>query len=201
MEEIRNSALLDQIMKCAYELCKKNECSGLTREYIVIAAMTVLDAAKTPDQDAEEYSKTKELLSNLSREEGLIRGVIQAWQKKSIPSKEGILLSAARGNSISAARRSSRKEVTADLYLAEILKNTTPGIAALQQKQPDAENQPAPQPSAAEARTQQPTPQTPAPSAQEKTAGNEKTAAQDEGPLDLKAAVAAAKKQIGRAHV
>ena len=67
MNDIQNSDLLNRIMDRAELLRKENECSSLTRDYIIVAAIMVMDEGMSHDQDAEEFDKAKELLSGFTR--------------------------------------------------------------------------------------------------------------------------------------
>lgn len=131
MADIRNSALLDRIMEHAENLRRENDCSALTRDYIIIAAISVLDKAGPSDRGTEEYDKTRTLLANLSRQEDLLKKVLDKWHGKTIPSSEGMILATKRGKSLNTARLTDKKQLTADVFLGEILKDATTAVVEL----------------------------------------------------------------------
>lgn len=131
MVEIQNSELLNKIMDRAEALCKERECSSLTRDYIIVAAISVTDECVSSEQDADEYTKTKELLSVFTRDKKPIDSVLEKWHKKEIPYTERMILSTKKGKSLHLAKLLERKRLTADIFLAEILKDSTPAIVEL----------------------------------------------------------------------
>ena len=118
-------------MDRAEALCKEKECSSLTRDYIIIAAISVMDECVSSEQDADEYAKTKELLSIFTRDKKPIENVLEKWHKKEIPYTEKMILSTKKGKSLHLAKLLERKQLTADIFLAEILKDSTPAITEL----------------------------------------------------------------------
>ena len=129
--EIKNSDLLNKIMDRAEALCKEHECDSMTRDYIVVAAIFVMCEDKSVDHDTDEYAKTVELLSNLSKDRKSLDGVLSKWERKEIPYSERTILSTKKGRSLYQAKLLEKKQLTADIFIAEILKNCTPAIAEL----------------------------------------------------------------------
>ena len=78
MAEIKNSLLLTKIMERAEKLSRENNCGGLTRDYIVVAAIAVLD--ETPADRGEEYERTRQLLAGFSRDGDLVDDVLGKWR-------------------------------------------------------------------------------------------------------------------------
>lgn len=131
MGEIQYSELLTKIMDRAEALCKEKECSSLTRDYIIIAAIAVTDEAASSGQDVDEYIRTKNLLSGFTRDRKPLESVLEKWQKKEIPYTEKMILLTKKGKSFHLAKLLDKKQLTADIFLAEILKDSTPGISEL----------------------------------------------------------------------
>lgn len=131
MNDIQNSDLLNRIMDRAELLRKENECSSLTRDYIIVAAIMVMDEGMSHDQDAEEFDKAKELLSGFTREKKTLNNVLEKWKKKEISYTEKMILSTKKGKSVHLAKLLDKKQLTADIYLAELLKDTTSAIMLL----------------------------------------------------------------------
>lgn len=143
MSEIQNSALLDSIMQRAARLTEENGCSGLTRDFIIIAAIAVLDEQEASgSRSDEEYLRTKELLSGFSRDAALISSVLEAWNHKDIPYTEKMILSTKRGKSLNTAKLTEKTQLTADIYLSEILQDNTLAVKSLRKDQPAAQEAP-----------------------------------------------------------
>ena len=89
MSEIHSSELLNQILERADSLCRDNRCSGLNRDYILIAAMAVLDeCGSAASETSEEIRDAQKLLAAFSRDESLIRSVLDQWHEKKVPITE-----------------------------------------------------------------------------------------------------------------
>ncbi len=144
MPNLQNSALLSRILEKAENLCRENECRGLSRDYIIVAAISVLDQSAVPAEKEEgfdEFKNARELLSGLSRDGKLLQEVLEKRRQKEVPANEKILLTAVVNP---AAQRSAREAnltlMPADLYLKAILQSEIPAIASLR-KQPAASAQ------------------------------------------------------------
>ena len=64
---MNNSKLLDRIMQHADELRKANNCPAVTRDYIVLSALSVLNEnarKKEFDAETEEYKKLLEAMKH-----------------------------------------------------------------------------------------------------------------------------------------
>ncbi len=193
MSAIHNSPLLDAILNRAEELCKSNSCSGLTRDYIIVAAIAVLEEKDGSEgsQD-DEFQKAKSLLAELSHEKSLLDSVLEKWNSKKVPMTESMILSTKKGKSLNTAMLASKTQLTADIYLAELLHEDTPAIAFLRkkpQKEPGAAAKPqtAPRESVGKA-----------PAREEKTAASQATqteqAAEANSPATMGSLVLKAKK-------
>ena len=132
MSEIHSSELLNQILERADSLCRDNRCSGLNRDYILVAAMAVLDeCGSAASETSEEIRDAQKLLAAFSRDESLIRSVLDQWHEKKVPITESMILSVQKGKALNLARSAGRSILTADLYLSAVLGDRTPSMAAL----------------------------------------------------------------------
>ena len=151
MKDIQNSALLNAIMERARNLSEEKKCSGLTRDYIIVAAISVLDEQNDAAHQAdEEYIRTRKLFADFSREASLISGILETWSGKTIPYTEALILTTKKGKSLNIARLTDKDQLTADIYLSEILQDNTAAIESLRKGVPVPREPAAPEPAAQE---------------------------------------------------
>lgn len=134
MEMIKNSPLLDRIYDKARALCEENRCRGLTRDYIVIAAVMVLNEDETDALGDEEHRNTRRLLDREPLDERGLNLLLEKWKGISIPLSEAMMLTTQMGKAVRTAQEMKRTRLTADLLLEEILREGTPAIRSLKGK-------------------------------------------------------------------
>ena len=79
MRELPYSAFLKSILDRAAAFCDENMCSGITRDYIIVAALTILreaDTEKPQTAEEEEYQETIRLLQSFDREQAKLNSVL-----------------------------------------------------------------------------------------------------------------------------
>ena len=139
MADLKNSALLEEILTLAETLRKQSACSGMTRDHILVAAITVVDRAGPGRKEEDgELAAAAELLSGLSRERSDLDRVLNAWRDRDVPRTEVMLLATEKGKALRAARELNSPSLTAGLYLAEVLKDHVPGLDILRGAEPKA---------------------------------------------------------------
>ncbi len=130
--EMHNSALLDRIMEAAEILCLENEC-GMSRDYLVLASLSVLEvAAGAGNAEEPELAELRKLLEPYAGDSERRARVLQNWHGKAASLAERMILSTGRGKALNRAKREGRTELTAVIYLEEILRDGTPGFPAPQ---------------------------------------------------------------------
>ena len=133
MDNLKNSSLLNEILQQAEILINENHCSGLSRDYIVIAAIRVIDQKEKDgsSEPSEEYKETLQLLRQYSRDPEALNEVLKNWQGKDIPTNEKVILSLNKSRAIETAKALMRSELTADFFLKEILKQESDAVRRL----------------------------------------------------------------------
>ena len=106
-----HSALLEKIMERAETIRKSHDCPSLTRDFIVVAAISVMDEAEdAQNRKDEEFQKTRSLLENLSRERTLLAETLEKWRGKA-STMETYAISARKGTSLRIARERTRPKL------------------------------------------------------------------------------------------
>ena len=167
---MNNSKLLDRIMQHADELRKANNCPAVTRDYIVLSALSVLNEnarKKEFDAETEEYKKLLEAMRPIIRGNVSVTEVLKGWNGKGISATEQMMLSKVRWQAQKTAQAANQETVTADIILGIIMKDEPPEIKKLHQE-PAAEAPAAPAWAKRETPREQPAQQQEAPREEEK---------------------------------
>ena len=135
MAELQYSKLLSMILEKAEALSREYECKGMTRDYIVVAAIQLL-SRDTDGIDAEEKRNALELVSRYSTDSSKLSAVLEGWRGKAPSMTEKIMVSKHKGEASSAAKEKGLQEVPADLFLKILTANETSGMAALHADKP-----------------------------------------------------------------
>ena len=134
MEQLKNSAFLNQILDTAEELRKENRCSAVTRDHVVVAALTIIgnpnQTESFPDSK-DEIEQVRSLLQGYITESSFLQTVLEKWSGKEVPSSERIVLLTQKNRALAAAKAAHETQVSAFTLLREIIKNATPEIQNL----------------------------------------------------------------------
>lgn len=132
MAEIKYSVLLTSIMQHAQRLCAERECSDLTRDYIIVAAINILDSITPSDSiTQDEVTEARALLEKFTRDESRLNSTLEKWQQKTVPVAERITLLAQREKALRAARSLNKTSLPATFLLKEILKEESDAMKNL----------------------------------------------------------------------
>ncbi len=136
--DIRESSLLKRILDQAKQLCVEYKCGGMTRDYILVASIFVLDEMNRSDgQPDGEAVRTQKLLEGYSRQADQLDGILERWRDKSASLTESLILSTQKARALKKAQANGDQQITADLYLSELLQSNFVGADALKtQKKP-----------------------------------------------------------------
>ena len=179
MAELQYSKLLSMILEKAESLSREYGCKGVTRDYIVVAAIQLL-SRDTEGIDAEERKNALALISRYSTDTAKLASVLEGWRNKEPGMTEKIMVSRHKGEASSSAKEKGLQEVPADLFLKILTQNETSGMTALHA---DGRIEPPPaRPQESQAQASAPAPAAVKPGAEEKkpeasaaeTAGEEK---------------------------
>ncbi len=121
MAEIKNSVLLNSILNCTDGLCEENGCSSQTADYIIAAALSVMEAPESEAYDEDELLRTKDLLSRFDYTSEKKDELIQRWAGKTIPLNDKIALAAKKKSAEEQVKKENRTEITAVDLLELIL--------------------------------------------------------------------------------
>ena len=90
MGEWKNSEFLDQIMFLAETLSKANDCSGITRDHMLLAAIRLMKDKRVSSQfaDTEEYRQVSHLLARFSPTPAAEGRVLALWRGKSLEAEK-----------------------------------------------------------------------------------------------------------------
>ena len=132
MQEIQYSRLLSMILDKAESLCQEYSCNGITRDYIIVAAIQLLtheDPSESPVSD--EKQKALSIIKRYSTDELKLSTVLETWRNKEASFIEKIMISKYKGEAANSAKAASLSEVTADLFLAKLIESETGAMIAL----------------------------------------------------------------------
>ena len=132
MQEIQYSRLLSMILDKAESLCQEYSCNGITRDYIIVAAIQLLtheDPLESPASD--EKQKALSIIKRYSTDELKLSTVLETWRNKEASFIEKIMISKYKGEAANSAKAASLSEVTADLFLAKLIESETGAMIAL----------------------------------------------------------------------
>lgn len=134
MEEMKYSSLLDTIMARAQFLCAERECSSVTRDYVFVAALNILDSITELDAaiyDSDDIEKTRALLQQYTKDRNRQNKVLEKWEKIEIPNIETMMLIIIKSRANKRTLLLNKNQIPANVFLSEILKEATPAIKEL----------------------------------------------------------------------
>lgn len=138
MSEFKNSELLDRILSLAEEIRIDNDCSEITRDHIVLAAIQIIQDKEKYRQFelTEEYQQINKLLAKLSKAPETINKVLDIWRGKKGLEAEKTALSLQKWKAEKAAQKAGQPSLMANFLLEIIIKEGTLGIQFLLGKAP-----------------------------------------------------------------
>ena len=151
MGDLHYSKLLSMILEKAESLSREYGCKGVTRDYIVVAAIQLL-SRDTEGIDEDEKQKALAMISRYSSDDSKLVSVLEGWRDREPTMTEKIMVTRHKGEATSSAKEKGLQEIPADLFLQILVKNETSGMAALH------DGTPAPAPSAEPPKAAAPSP-------------------------------------------
>lgn len=149
MANLQNSKLLSMILEKAKELGQEYSCKGLPRDYIMVAAIQLLNDPNCEAEDPNEREKALAVIKRYSADHSELQAILESWRNKEAGTIEVIMISKLKNESASAAKSENLSEIPADLFLSRLVKDETKLMAGLhaQDEQPE-EKEPEPMKSA-----------------------------------------------------
>lgn len=132
---MQNSELLDSILQYARDICNTTGCSSPTRDILLAAALKFVCRGKLSgfNNDTEEQECVKRVLSGIPSDDKALQPIIDSWSAKQVPLSERIMLATVKNKAAIAAKEAQKQMLTADIFLAELLKEETPAIRSLRE--------------------------------------------------------------------
>lgn len=153
MSDLKNSLLLERIFQKAEALAQDNGCVGLSREYVMAAALDVLQdtriAAELSGEDQVEYAVARALLMPKVKAQNPVEQLLQVWRGKQISLSERIMIISTKNQARMNASASGSAKVRADQYLSVLLQSDNVAIKSI--LEPDGKPVPAAVPAAPKA--------------------------------------------------
>lgn len=145
MAELKNSLLLDRIFRKAESLAEANGCVGLSREYMLAAALDVLQddkaAGELTGEDQVEYTVARALLMPRIKADNPVERLLSVWRGKPISLSERMMIVNTNNQARTTAFAAGSAHVRADQYLSVLLSCDN---AAIKEILGAAEKRPAP---------------------------------------------------------
>ncbi len=137
MASIQESALLARIMGDAQQLAQENQCTAVTRDFIVAAACRLVQQEEAVAQEEKQEMESVRLLIEKHTEKKpecrpeMASFLVKAWAGKDVPMSEKMILMAVKGKAINAVRAANKKYLTADVLLDMLLTEKTDALKQL----------------------------------------------------------------------
>ncbi len=125
MADIKRSDLLESILRSAEALAQENQCSAVTRDHILAAALRCV-ANPAPGTDEQETQRLHQLLSDQLDANVTTDILINFWRGKTVTFSEKTMLALLKNKVASAAESQKKDAITADFFLEALLKDGTP---------------------------------------------------------------------------
>lgn len=138
MGDFKNSEFLDKILSLAETIRMNNDCSEITRDHIILAAIQIIQDKENYKQYelTEEYKQVNKLLAGLSKDPAAVKKVLDIWKGRNGLEAEKTALSLQKWKAGKAAKNASQPNLSANFLLDIIIREGTPGLQILLGKAP-----------------------------------------------------------------
>ena len=145
MADLQNSKLLSMILEKAKAFGEEYSCKGTPRDYIMVAAIQLLNNPDSEAANQNEREKALAVIKRYSAERSGLQAVLESWRNREAGTIEVILVLKCKTEAASTARSENLSEVPADLFLSRLVRDETKLMAGLHaQEDRPAEEKPEP---------------------------------------------------------